>query len=146
MKEDILTLIEKSFSFEKANLEDLTPLGMAFVGDAVGTLVIRTIAASDGPQRVEKLHRFSADLVSAAAQSQMMHAIQPNLTEEEHSIYRRGRNQKPVTRARHQSVGDYRRATGFEALIGYLYLTHQHERLIELMKIGYETVKAQEEE
>ena len=140
MSEDILTLLEQSFSFNKASLEALTPLDMAFVGDAVGTLVIRTIAASDGPKPVEKLHKFSAKLVSAAAQSDMMHAIQPYLSDEEHSIYRHGRNQKPVTRARHQSVGDYRRATGFEALIGHLYLTHQHERLVELMKIGYEAI------
>ena len=141
-EKDILSLIEKAFSFDKANPEELTPLDLAFVGDAVGTLVIRTIAASEGPKPVEKLHQFSSRKVSAAAQSDMMHAIQPHLTEEEHSIYRRGRNQKPVTHAKNQSVGDYRRATGFEALIGYLYLTHQNERLVELMRIGYEALQS----
>ena len=142
MSTDILSLLEKSFSFEKANPEELTPLDLAFVGDAVGTLVIRTIAASEGPKPVEKLHQFSSQKVSAAAQSEMMRAIQPHLTEEEHSIYRRGRNQKAVTHAKHQTVGDYRRATGFEALIGYLYLTHQNERLVELVRIGYEAIQS----
>ncbi len=143
-EKDILSLIEKAFNFDKANPEELTPLDLAFVGDAVGTLVIRSIAAHDGPKPVEKLHQFSAELVSAAAQSDMMHAIQPYLTEEEHSIYRRGRNQKPVTHAKNQSVGDYRRATGFEALIGYLYLNHQYDRLVDLIHIGYEALRSSE--
>ena len=68
----------------------------------------------------------------------MMRTIQEHLTEEEHGIYKRGRNAKSVSPAKNQSITDYRRATGFEALMGYLYLNHQMKRLIDLVKLGME--------
>ena len=144
-EKDIISLIEQPFNFDLADPADLTPLDLAFVGDAVGTLIIRTIATADGARPVEKLHRFSARYVSAAAQSEMMRAMQPHLTEEEHKIYKRGRNQKPVTHAKNQSISDYRRATGFEALIGYLYLARRYERLVKLVQIGYAALSEQDD-
>lgn len=75
-------------------------------------------------------------MVQASAQSEMMRAIQEVLTEEEHAIYRRGRNAKSVSPARNQSLTDYRRATGFEALVGWLYLKNDWKRIIDLVKIG----------
>ena len=71
----------------------------------------------------------------------MMRALQPLLTEEEHAVYRRGRNAKSVSPAKNQSLTDYRRATGFEALMGYLYLTDQYCRMIDLIKMGLEALK-----
>ena len=71
----------------------------------------------------------------------MMRAMQENLTEEEHAVYKRGRNAKSISPAKNQSITDYRRATGFEALVGYLYLKKQYERLLTLIKIGLESLK-----
>ena len=122
----------------------LSPLDLAFVGDAVCTLVFRTMAAGSGARHVEKMHQFATRYVNAGTQSAMMRFIQPPLTEEEHHIYKRGRNSKPVTRAKHQNVTDYRRATGYEALLGYLYLVNDWDRLMELIRIGYEGYEREE--
>ena len=74
----------------------------------------------------------------------MMRAMQPCLTEEEHAVYRRGRNAKSISPAKNQSITDYRRATGFEALIGFLYLQKEYERLLELVKIGLKNLREEE--
>ena len=79
--------------------------------------------------------------MQASAQSQMMRKIQEHLTEEEHVIYKRGRNAKSVSPAKNQSITDYRRATGFEALMGYLYLKKEWKRMLELVKIGLDSLK-----
>ena len=79
--------------------------------------------------------------MQASAQSIMMRAMQEHLTEEEHAVYKRGRNAKSISPAKNQSITDYRRATGFEALVGYLYLKKQYERLLTLIKIGLESLK-----
>ncbi len=122
----------------------LTPLDLAFVGDAVCALVFRTMAAGGGARPVEKMHQFTERYVNAGAQSAMMRFIQPHLTEEEHHVYKRGRNSKPVTHAKNQTVTDYRRATGYEALLGYLYLANDWNRLMELVRIGYEGYEREE--
>ena len=80
--------------------------------------------------------------MQASTQSFMMRAMQEHLTEEEHAVYRRGRNARSVSPAKNQSITDYRRATGFEALIGYLYLNREYERLTELVSIGLESMRA----
>ena len=79
--------------------------------------------------------------VQASAQSFMMRAIQEHLTEEEHAVYRRGRNTRSVSAAKNQSITDYRRATGFEALVGYLYLKKEYKRLVELVTMVLERLK-----
>ena len=71
----------------------------------------------------------------------MMRAIQEHLTEEEHAVYRRGRNTRSVSAAKNQSITDYRRATGFEALVGYLYLKKEYKLLVELVTIGLESME-----
>ena len=74
--------------------------------------------------------------MKAAAQSAMMEVIEPMLTEEEHSVYRRGRNAHSPTMAKNATMSDYRRATGFEALMGYLYLKEDFDRITELVRAG----------
>lgn len=74
----------------------------------------------------------------------MMRVMQPHLTEEEHAVYRRGRNTRSVSPAKNQSITDYRRATGFEALIGHLYLKREYDRLMELVKIGLDSLEDHE--
>ena len=83
-------------------------------------------------------------MVQASAQSEMMRVLQPLLTEEEHAVYRRGRNAKSVSPAKNQSLTDYRRATGFEALMGYLYLKKDYARMMELVKMGLKSLEEEQ--
>ena len=95
---------------------------------------------SRGNKQVHKLHEETSRFVQASTQSLMMRTMQQHLTEEEHAIYRRGRNAKSVSPAKNQSITDYRRATGFEALLGYLYLKKDYERLMALVKAGLDSL------
>ena len=85
---------------------------------------------------MNKLNQRANRLVKASAQSEIIEKLKPCLTEEEMGIFRRGRNAKSYTMAKNATMSDYRRATGFEALMGYLYLTEQWERILELVKLG----------
>ena len=85
---------------------------------------------------VNQLHKKASSLVKAASQSAIMEVIEEKLTEEEHNIYRRGRNAHSPTMAKHATMADYRRATGFEALMGYLYLKGDYTRMLELVRMG----------
>ena len=91
---------------------------------------------------MNRIHRKASSLVKASAQSAIMEKIEEHLTQEEHDIYRRGRNAHSPTMAKHATMADYRRATGFEALMGYLYLKEEYTRMLTLihMGIGEETV------
>ena len=100
--------------------------------------MIRTILVSKKDMQVQKYHKKASDLVKAQTQANMIHAIAEELTEEEMAVYKRGRNAKSYTMAKNATVSDYRAATGFEALIGYLYLKEDLIRAIELVKIALE--------
>ena len=126
----------EAFHLEEKDLRTYSPLTLAYIGDGVYELVIRTVLVKKGNCPVNQLHRKASSLVKAASQSAMMEFIEPMLTEEEHSVYRRGRNAHSPTMAKHATMADYRRATGFEALMGYLYLTGQTDRMLELIKDG----------
>ncbi|MDY4976205.1 MAG: ribonuclease III domain-containing protein [Clostridia bacterium] len=108
---------------------EYSPLVLAYLGDAVYELYIRSHLVSQGNYPVNRLHKAAISYVKAEAQSAALSALEPELTEEELRIYKRGRNAKPGTVAKHADVKDYHRATGFEALVGYLYLDGQTERL-----------------
>ena len=88
--------------------------------------------------QAEKLHKAATKIVKAETQALMAEAIKEELTEEELSVYKRGRNAKAVTRAKNATMSEYRRATGFEALMGYLYLKGDMERMIDLIFSGIE--------
>ena len=121
-------------SFDPA---ELPPLTLAFVGDGVFDLVIRTMVVTAGKDRpVKKLHKEKADRVNAHAQAALAKVIAPLLTEEEAAILKRGRNTHSNTVPKNQSVTDYRLATGLEALCGYLYMKGEMTRLMELLKAG----------
>ena len=123
-------------TFGYAFVRTYSPLTLAYIGDGVYELVIRTILVKKGNCPVNQLHRKASSLVKAGTQSSMMEVIEPMLTEEEHSVYRRGRNAHSPTMAKHATMADYRRATGFEALMGYLYLKDDFSRIIELVRAG----------
>ena len=113
-----------------------SPLTLAYIGDGIYELVIRSIVVERANRSANDLHKKTTRYVKAPAQSAMIEALLPELTEDEEAVYRRGRNAKSYTTAKNASVADYRRATGFEALMGYLYLTGQIDRMLELIKDG----------
>lgn len=136
--------MRETFQMEKADIREYSPLTLAYIGDSIYDLVIKTLVVSRGNRPVNQLHKMTSSLVQASAQSRMMRTLQGLLTEEEHGVYKRGRNAKSVSPAKNQSVTDYRRATGFEALMGYLYLTDQFTRLMELVNTGLRGIGAVE--
>ena len=128
--------IDSFFGIEGKDIRSFSPLTLAYIGDAVYEIVIRTIIVEKGNAPVNKLHHKASSLVKAVAQKAAMEKILPLLTEEEEAVYKRGRNAKSYTSAKNASVIDYRIATGFEALMGFLYLTGRNERMLELVKIA----------
>lgn len=129
------------FQMREADIKEYSPLTLAYIGDSIYDLVIKSLVVNRGNQPVQKLHQMTSSYVQAKTQSQMMRVIQEHLTEEEHGVYKRGRNAKSVSPAKNQSVTDYRRATGFEALMGYLYLRQEWQRMLELIKMGLDSLE-----
>lgn len=116
----------------------LSPLVLAYIGDGVYELYVRNRLIEEFPSTPpSKLHKLSSAHVKAHSQSNSMLTIEPLLTEKELSVYKRGRNAKSATVPKNADVTDYRRATGFEALVGYLYLNKENERLNEIMQLAY---------
>ena len=107
---------------------------LAYIGDSIFDLVVKTKIVTAGNTQVNKMNRAASSIVKAESQSKMIGYLEDKLTEEEGSVYKRGRNAKSYTSAKNASISDYRRATGFEALMGYLYLSGQYERMCELIK------------
>ncbi len=115
------------------------PLALAYIGDGVYELYVRNRVISENPDMpAHKLHLQSVKYVKAHAQSNSIHALEGILSEEEMAIFKRGRNAKSPTVPKNANLTDYRHATGFEALIGYLYLSGENERLNELMALAYD--------
>ena len=132
--------MKELFQMEEVDVVTYSPLTLAYIGDGVYDLIIRSIVVNHGNKQVNKLHKETSSLVQASTQSLMMRTMQEHLTEEEHGIYKRGRNAKSISPAKNQSITDYRRATGFEALLGYLYLKKDWKRLLDLVKIGLDSL------
>lgn len=109
--------------------DTLSPLTLAFTGDAVFSLFIREMLVCDANRPVGELHRLSVQSVKASAQAAAMRKIMPLLTEKELEVFKRGRNAHTSHTPKNQSGCDYHYATGFESLIGYLYLKDEEERL-----------------
>lgn len=136
--------IKKSFVCEEVDVKTYSPLALAFLGDCVYDLIIRTVVVEQGNRSARDLHKRTSGYVKASTQAYMIEALQELLDEEEKTVYRRGRNAKSYTTAKNASVADYRKATGFEALIGYLYLQNRMERILELVKKAMELWKEKE--
>lgn len=136
MKEPLETYARRLLEIPEYDVRSYSPLTLAFLGDAIYEAVIRTMVVTRANTSPNQLNRQSTALVKAAAQAQMMHAITGLLSEEEEAVYKRGRNAHSVTKAKNATVADYRTATGFEALIGYLYLQGNMRRMIELVRAG----------
>lgn len=125
-----------TFSLKEQDARQYSPLTLAYIGDAVYEMIVRTILVERGNAPVNVLHKHASKLVKAEAQADSYHRIKERLTEEEMSVFRRGRNAKSYTSAKNATIGDYRVATGFEALFGFWYLTGQTERMLTMAKAG----------
>lgn len=132
-QEDLTACIRSAFQLADENPRQLSPLVLAYIGDSIYDLVVKTYLVNQGNIPVNKLNRHASTLVKAETQSALVGWIEPMLSETEAAVYKRGRNAKSYTSAKNATIGDYRRATGFEALIGYLYLSGSYSRMMELI-------------
>ena len=137
MKADDMQRLDTALcNIGKANAKEMSSLALAYIGDAVFELFVRTMVLSHGNAPVNRLHKKARDLVNAKAQSDMYFRIAPHLTEEEAGVFRRGRNAKSNTLPKNADVMDYRHATGLEAVFGYLYLQGNINRAVWLFQQG----------
>ena len=145
MEAGLNAYIKQQFGIDRnVDIRTVNPLTLAYIGDSIYELVVRSVMVARTNTRAGLLHRQTSQYVKAEAQSKMMDVLLPVLTEEEESVYRRGRNAKSPTMAKNASVSDYRRATGFEALMGYLYLNDRMERMVELTKLALDAYHPRE--
>ena len=142
---EVAAYMEELFQMEKVDPAMYSPLTLAYIGDSIYDLIIKSLIINQGNKQVNKLHKETSELVQAATQSFMMRTLQEQLSDEERAVYKRGRNAKSISPAKNQSITDYRRATGFEALLGYLYLKKEWKRMLDLVKIGLDSLKEEEE-
>ena len=134
----LLGQIKKEFQCKDVDVRAYSPLTLAYIGDAVYEMVIRTIIVERANKAANELHKKAVKFVQAGTQAAMIMALQDILTEDELAVFKRGRNAKSNTSAKNASITDYRKATGFEALIGFLYLMDDMERVLFLVKEGIE--------
>ena len=132
----LLTKIKQEFNCKEVDIRTYSPLTLAYIGDAVYELVIRSIIVEKGNAPVNKLHKRSSQLVKAKSQAEAAVKLMDVFTEEELVVYKRGRNTRSHTMAKNADMMDYRMATGFEAVMGYLHLKQDYARIIELVRIG----------
>ncbi|MCD8373428.1 MAG: ribonuclease III [Clostridia bacterium] len=127
-------MFENANPISEAEARNLNPVVLAYVGDAVYSLYVREELVRNTDFKTGQLQKLSSGIVSAHGQSELLDKIMPLFTEEEGDIFRRGRNAKKATKSKNASVGEYNRSTGFEAVLGYLYLTGQCKRIEFLLR------------
>lgn len=126
---------KEQFRINHGAPEQYSPLALAYIGDCVFDMMVRTIEVSRANKQANKYHREVSRIVCAPAQSKMILAVMNRLTEEEQAVYRRGRNANPYSKAKNATRSDYRNATGLEAVLGYLYLKEDFGRLVDVVKM-----------
>lgn len=130
---DLASLMDRALDLPQRDWSQYSPLTLAWIGDTVCDLVVRYALLKRANMQTDKLHRKASSIVNARSQAKRMEEIRTKLTDREMSIYRRGRNANPGHTAKNADRSEYLEATGFECLIGYLYLERQYSRLLELM-------------
>jgi ribonuclease III family protein len=141
IEKPILLTVNEIFNSKEVRPNEYSPLALAFIGDSVFDLVIKSVIVEKANCQVNKLQNKTSKIVRATTQALIVDALKDELSEEEANIYRRGRNAKPYTKAKNASYSEYCKATGLEALVGYLYLKGDTERLIALIKTGLENAE-----
>lgn len=129
-------MLEKREPLTKLQAAQLNPVALAFVGDTVYSLYVRERLALSGCGKVSQLQKVAAQVVSAKGQSEFLDKLLPQFTEEEAEIFRRGKNAKKGTKSKSASSLEYNRSTGLEAVLGYLYLTGEEDRIRELLSVS----------
>lgn len=126
-------MLETVEKLTQAEAKQINPINLAFLGDAVYSLWVRERLVRSGVGKASDFQRAAAKVVSAQGQSAFLEKVLPLLTVEEEEIYRRGRNAKKATKSKHATAAEYNRSTGFEAVLGYLYLTGERVRIERLL-------------
>ena len=138
---DTLSEIRAAFGGGDTDIRTYSPLTFAYIGDAVFEIIVRTVIVEQGQRPANALHKHTTKIVCAGTQARLIEAVYDDLSEEEKNIYRRGKNTKTNSAAKNASLSDYRKATGFEALCGYLFLKNDMERAIEVVKKALDLAK-----
>lgn len=128
-------------SLKQFSVNELSPLVWAYVGDAVYELFVRTSFVVTRRSKLHELHKTTTRLVKAESQAKILRKLTPFLKEKEKEIVKRGRNARPKTTPQNVDAIIYRYSTGFEALLGYLYLTQREDRLVEIMSRALDAFK-----
>lgn len=132
----MLGKIKQTFTCGEVDVRAYSPLTLAYIGDALYDLIIRTVVVERANRAANELHKRTVKYVKAQAQARMIEALLEELTEEELAVYKRGRNANAHSIPKNAVASDYRKATGLEALIGYLYLMDRLDRVLQLVKQG----------
>ena len=135
---DLPAKIKEQFEIKDTDINTYNPLTLAFIGDSVYETIVRTMVVSKGNKSVNALAKDKNKLVNAKTQSRMAEILTEYYTEEEADIYRRGKNAKTANHSKSAAYSEYHRATGLEAVFGYLYLTGKLDRCLELFKTALE--------
>jgi len=143
--EDFHTRMVHRLGLKPVEVRSYSPVALAYMGDSVYEMVIRTWVMNKGNRAAAKMHKATKDFVNAYTQSDFYYSVQPYLSEEEMDVMRRGRNAKVGRAPKNTKLSTYKHATGFEALIGYLYLENKWDRLLELMDIGMQDYRMKKE-
>lgn len=138
MEPDLIACLEEAMELPEKDFSQYSPLTLAWLGDSVYDVIVRTLLTRKANKQAYKLHREASSMVCAKAQAAMITALQPFLSEQEAAIYRRGHNASPSHNAKNATRREYLEATGFEALVGFLYLQKDYRRMMELIKKGWE--------
>ena len=135
---DFIETVRETLALEPIDRPELLkPLDLAYMGDNVYEMLNRMIARSQGSRPVQKLHRECTGRASAVTQAKIADFLFDSLTEEEQKVYLRGRNAEVYTKAKNATIQEYHKATGLEAVIGYLFLKGEYERLCTLLQNGF---------
>ncbi|MBP5625000.1 MAG: ribonuclease III [Lachnospiraceae bacterium] len=140
MNGDFLKSLRETFDLKYDNPGEVSSLILAYIGDAVYDVITRTIVISKGNRPVNIINKENKSYVNAETQARLSEVLEDKLTEEESAQFKRGRNAKSHSSAKNASLRDYRKATGFEAVIGYLFLSGKDDRILELLKLGFDEI------
>ena len=145
-EKNVITDLILEFNLPETDADIFPPLDLAYIGDSVYELTIRTCLLSGGAMPVDKLNRKATYFAKAVTQAKIVTNIFDNLTEAEQNIYRKGRNAKSYSPSKSATLGEYHKATGFEALIGWLYLKKEYKRMYEIIHMGWDSLEKAEQE
>lgn len=133
-------MLDANVVLSETEARQINPIVLAFVGDAVYSLYVRERLVRSGAGKASEFQRAASKIVSAEGQSEFLSILEPLLTEAETDVYKRGRNAKKATKSKNASAVAYNRSTGFEAVLGYLHLTGNEERIQQLLSHADETL------